>query len=150
MKPADFPLDLVIWDLDGTLVHSLPATFAAFNAALEPRLGRVLSDAEILGYFGPPDQEIIAKLVGPERAEACYAEVLEHMVRNIRAMTVFDGVWDALNAVEALGLRNAIFTGRGRVSTDVILRELGLAQHFEMVVTNDDVQKNKPHPEGIL
>jgi HAD superfamily hydrolase (TIGR01549 family) len=71
-------------------------------------------------------------------------------VRNIRKMTVFDGVWDALEAVEALGLRNAVFTGRGRVSTDVILRELQLGPRFEMVVTNDDVQKHKPHPEGIF
>ena len=150
MKPADFPLDLVIWDLDGTLVHSLPGTFAAFNAALEPRLGRRLSDAEIMGYFGPPDQEIIRKLVGDEHWEACYADVLKHMIENISAMTVFDGVVAALEAVAALGLRNAVFTGRGRVSTELIVRELGLEPHFEMLVTNDDVKKHKPNPEGIF
>ncbi len=150
VKPADFPLDIVIWDLDGTLVHSLPATFAAFNAGLEPLLGRRLSDQEILSHFGPPDQEIIRALVGDERAEACYQDVLSHMVRNIRDMRVFDGVREALDAVETLGLRNAIFTGRGRISTDIIMKELGLAPSFAMLVTNDDVTRHKPHPEGIL
>lgn len=147
---AQIPFDVVIWDFDGTLVNSLPATFAAFNAGLKPFLGRELSPREIMTHFGPPDQLILRKLVGDANADECYRLMLDHMKANISLIQAFEGVVDALADVQALGARNAIFTGRGRVSTDVILKELDFARHFIEVITNDDVERHKPHPEGIL
>jgi phosphoglycolate phosphatase/pyrophosphatase PpaX len=147
---GSFKRKLIIWDFDGTVVHSLPATFRAFNAGLKPFLGREFTDQEILGHFGPPDQEIIAKLVGPTHAQEAYDLVLMHMKANMGEIYVFDELLPVINTLSQRGCRHAIFTGRGRVSTELIMTELDLNQHFEMVVTNDDVQNHKPDPEGIF
>lgn len=143
-------VELIIWDLDGTLVDSLPATFTAFNAGLEPFLGKKLSPAEIMSHFGPPDQEILRKLVGDANADRCYELMLGHMLNNIHDITPFQGVVDAILNLQSPKYKHGIFTGRGKRSTEVILDHLGLKTHFMEIVTNDDVSQHKPHPEGVL
>ena len=50
---------LVIFDLDGTLIDTLPGTFRAVREAVGPALGREPTEDEIRARFGPgfdPDQ----------------------------------------------------------------------------------------------
>jgi pyrophosphatase PpaX len=44
----------------------------------------------------------------------------------------------------------AIFTGKGRPTTSITLEVLGLTGLFDLVVTGNDVEHHKPHPEGIF
>ena len=48
LREPSLNITTVIFDLDGTLVDSLPLTFRAFRQATRPFLGRDLSDEEIL------------------------------------------------------------------------------------------------------
>lgn len=140
---------LVIWDLDGTLVDSLPATFAAFNDGLEPVLGRRLSPREIMAHFGPSELEIANKLVGPVHAERCYRRFLAAMADRIPEVSVYPGISETLRQLGDAGFTLAIFTGRARRGTEIILEHLELGGHFREVVTFDEVERPKPHPDGI-
>lgn len=46
--------------------------------------------------------------------------------------------------------RLAIFTGRPRFDANYVLRRFGVAEAFDHVVTHEDVQRQKPDPEGLI
>ena len=141
---------LVIFDLDGTLLDTLPGTFRAFSEALAPALGRVPGEEEIRARFGASDHRIVREWVGPEHAEAAVARLYAAYEREFRDAAVFPGVSELLDALVAGGVTLALFTGRGRPSTERLLEATGLAARFPLVVTSDDVTDPKPAPEGLL
>lgn len=144
------PFRAAVFDLDGTLIDSLPVTFDAFRDATRPFVGRDLSDAEIYAHFGPADHLIVAELVGPRHAEAAIAELMATYRRRLPEMPLFADVPEVLDALARSGLRLALCTGRGGPSTRLILDALGLTQRFEVVVAGEEVPHPKPAPDGIL
>ena len=141
---------LLIFDLDGTLVDTLEPTFYCFQQAVLPVLGRTPSREEILARFGPADHQIVAEWVGEsyaaaavERLYACYESAFRHA-------GPFPGMIDLVRDARAEGKQTAIFTGRGRASTDAILTGMGLQDLFDAVVCGDEVEHPKPAPDGLL
>jgi HAD superfamily hydrolase (TIGR01509 family) len=58
------------------------------------------------------------------------------------------GVKEALKTLRNFHL--AVVTARERVWTEISLREHGITEYFDIVVTTDDVKKEKPDPASIL
>lgn len=145
---------LIIWDLDGTLIDSLPMTLEAFNDGIELHLGRRLTASEIMAHFGSSEDKVIASIIGAEAgaetAQRCYDRTRQSMIDRLPQMTPFDGVTHALEKVRERGHRLALFTGRGRPGTDAILSHLKWRDLFELVMTTSELKNGKPHPEGIL
>jgi HAD superfamily hydrolase (TIGR01549 family) len=142
------PLRAIVFDLDGTLLDSMPLVLAAIAHALEP--------------FGPrPTTEIFAKLGGPpERFLGTLLDdlnnipaALERMERyhreNAHLIQPYEGVGVMLAELARRGIRVGIWTGRDRANTDWLLREHQLAGFFATVVCGDDLPTHKPDPEGL-
>ncbi|MCP2821256.1 HAD family hydrolase, partial [Salmonella enterica subsp. enterica serovar Typhimurium] len=55
-----------------------------------------------------------------------------------------------LQSFHKAGLKLGIVTGKGRHSADISFDQLQLTTFFPVVITGDDVEQPKPHPEGIL
>ncbi len=144
------PHRLVIFDLDGTVVDTMAATFAAFKEALAPSLGRTPSREEILSRMGPADQDIIAEWVGPAEAGEAVARLYAAYRRLFRGLGPFPGMVELIRDLRGAGRRTALFTGRGRPSTEGILEGMGLAGLFEASVTGEEVPESKPAPDGVL
>ena len=138
----------VVFDLDGTLVDSLPLVLRAFSHALEP--------------FGPrPTMEIFARLGGPP--ERVFFDLLEnagHVPAALERLEAFNrdnehqiqpfaGASRLLGQLQARGTKLAVWTGRDRGTTDVLLRIHGLAGFFDAVVCGDDLPTHKPNPQGL-
>lgn len=58
------------------------------------------------------------------------------------------GVREALEDLKSVRL--AVVTSRSREWTEVSLENCGIAGYFEVVVTTDDVERDKPHPGPVL
>jgi HAD superfamily hydrolase (TIGR01549 family) len=144
------PLTAAVFDLDGTLIDSLPSTFVAIREAVRPWLGRDLSDREIYDLFGPADHEIVAALVPPGDGPDAVRRLMEAYERELTRVRFFEGVTEAVEGLRRRGLRLALCTGRGRRSTEFLLDRLGMSAWFEAVVTGDEVPRPKPAPDGIL
>jgi len=138
----------VVFDFDGTLVNSLPLVLASICHALEP--------------FGPkPATEIFAKLGGPpERflplllndaanVPAALARMDAYHRANNHLVELFVGAAPMLQRLRKFGIQTAIWTGRDRLSTELLLRQLGLAAEFAVAVCGDDLPTHKPNPEGL-
>lgn len=143
--------DTIIFDLDGTLVDTLPLIYRSFNAALYPVLGRELSDSEIRATFGPPDNQIISEFVDEpvERDAAIDRYVSVYRQDHQEYARVFEGIPEFLEDAASLGVRLAVVTGKSRITAVESLEQTGLAHFFGVVIAGDDVEKQKPDPEAI-
>ena len=126
-------LDGILFDVDGTLADSLPVCLVAFREAIRTFTGRALTDAEIVGRFGPTEEGMIQRLV-PERWEPCleaylqaYRRALDEYPGSLPAMA------SALDRLRQRGLRLGVVTGKGYRSAVLTLERLGLAGYFATV-----------------
>jgi phosphoglycolate phosphatase len=146
----------LLFDLDGTLVDSVPDLAAAANRLLG-ELGRApLSESEVAVMVG----DGVAKLV--ERALAARdagAEPLAAAVARFTALYEADaatrtrpypGVLPVLDQLAAAGTALAVCTNKPAQATRAVLEGLGLARYFPVVLGGDSVAALKPDPRLLL
>ncbi|MEO5958884.1 MAG: HAD family hydrolase [Opitutaceae bacterium] len=138
----------VVFDLDGTLIDSLGLVLRAIAHGLEP-FG-AMAPADIFAKLGGPPERFLATLLGDARhVPVARARMEAFHEENWRMIQPFEGVLDFLAGLQAAGLQLAIWTGRDRVSTGVLLSGLKLDGFFATVLCGDDLASHKPDPEGL-
>jgi pyrophosphatase PpaX len=143
--------DTVVFDFDGTLADTLPMIYRAFDEVLLPRIGRTIDPAELRSRFGPPDQTILGHYLEEADRDAAFADYLAIYERDhADHVRVFDRTHDLLDACRAAGMRIGVMTGKSRVTALISFRELQLEGLIDVLVAGDDVERPKPHPEGVL
>ncbi len=151
MRPQPSPAPrAVVFDLDGTLIDSMPLVLRAFAFALAP-FRPELTETEIFALLGGPPLRTFLELIGDE-AEAGEAlrRLEEFGFANSHLVRPFDGMRDMLAVLQAQGVALAVWTGRDRVTTEAILQVHALDVFFDAVVCGDDLSTHKPHPGGLL
>lgn len=138
----------VVFDLDGTLVNSLPLVLQAYAHALAP-FRPELTEAEIYALLGGPPERFFAELLGePAQAAEALARLEKFGLENWQLIEPFAGMAELIEALRercALGL----WTGRDRESTEWLLRDHGLAGKVRTYVCGDDLATHKPDPAGL-
>jgi HAD superfamily hydrolase (TIGR01509 family) len=155
-EPIKFhaPPEAVIFDMDGTLVSSLPAIYHCENEISRKYLKASLTLEEVISKFGPPAHKIITDMTRDlpdalrSQAVSDYYECYRTRVPS-RAL-VFPGIVDLLRKIRSSGRRLALFTGVEKNMMEYTLNPFKLSEFFEVRITADDIQKSKPDPEGIL
>lgn len=145
-------IDAVLFDLDGTLFESQRLYGEAYMRAVLPLLERPLTGDD-LRRIGPRSESAFFSAAVPEalRAQALAAFRKEYRSLHESAFGgVFDGVHELLAGVAALGLKRGVVSGKSRGSWEITAGLVGLSEHFDVVVLDDDVSRPKPDPEGIL
>jgi Predicted phosphatases len=102
----------------------------------------------VIALFGPTEEEIITELFG-ENAEQAIVEYFDYYEKNHGIAALHEGIAPMLDFLISQGARIAAFTGKGRRSAEITLRELGIFDKIELLVSGDDVTKQKPSGEGI-
>jgi HAD superfamily hydrolase (TIGR01509 family) len=143
------PTKAVAFDLDGTLVDSLPLVLRAISHAIEP-FGPARPTMEIFARLGgPPERFMPGLLSDPDDAPKALARMEKYHHENQHFIRPFDGVTVVLEQLRARDIALAVWTGRDRESTDQLLREHRLTDFFEAVVCGDDLPTHKPEPDGL-
>ena len=139
-----------IFDLDGTLTRTNELIYATFNHVARKYLAREFTPVEITGMFGPPEEVAVERLVGQERRDEALRDFYEFYESHHPSMaSAYDGIRECLVFLKERGCILAIFTGKGRRTALTTLREIGLADFFDAVITGSDVGNHKPSAEGI-
>jgi phosphoglycolate phosphatase len=154
MTAAHPRLDLLILDLDGTLVDSEQILVDLVNQTLA-----------LCGY-APADRRVIASAIGlplehvfrsaapqtpePEIAALCarYRERADQP-EFVRQFRLYPGVAPTLDRLREAGARLVVGTSKGRSTTLDILEHCGIASVIDGVVGGDEVRHGKPHPEMV-
>lgn len=150
----------VIFDLDGTLIHSLPDLTDAINTLLAEEGRAPLAEAEVGPMVGDGAGVLVSRafaarggLPGPDVAPYL-ARFLAHYEPNATRRTrPWPGVMDTLDALKARGLALAVCTNKPTAATHAVLKELDLDRFFPIVVGGDDAPALKPdaaHVNAVL
>jgi HAD superfamily hydrolase (TIGR01509 family) len=143
-------LKAVLWDVDGTLVSTKDLYLECYRRALEPYVGKRMTDEEMLALRPHSELHVLRHHSG-DAFEECMASFKTHYAELHPTLFggVYDGVAEVLAELRARGLPNGIVTGKSRSSWEIMLTEIELG-HFDVVIADDDVSHPKPSPEGIL
>jgi len=140
----------VLWDLDDTLLETLPGRMQALAHAYEQCLGcRVDPVALWRSHRGGTLEDLGRRLVGADylRFAAIYRE---HYYRQIRRIKPYAGVEGVLRSCLAAGVPMAVVTSKVSWGATDELGQAGLLQYFAAVVGFDDTELHKPDPEPVF
>ncbi len=143
-------LRAIVWDMDGTLIDSARAVPDAYVAAVS-RLGgrRLTRDEVIAAYHLGPAAVILAHLLGRASTPADVEQYLACLRANAPSARPYPGVAATLQALRPL-VELAVFTGASHASALTLLEPAGLLRYFTRVVGGDEVEHQKPAPDGVL
>ncbi len=139
----------VVFDLDGTLVDSLPLVLRAITHAIEP-FGPTRPTMEIFARLGGPPERFMPGLLDDPRNTPIALQRMEDFHReNHHMIRPFGGATVVLEKLRVRDVQIGIWTGRDRETTDWILKHHGLTRFFDTVVCGDDLPSHKPDPAGL-
>lgn len=161
-SPKESSLPAILFDLDGTLVDSVPDIEAAVNAILaedgRPRLDRdavvsmVGNGARVLmqrvytatgpANGGAPDDATLDRL---------FERFLDHYGRDPSGLTtIFPGVIETLTTLQARGYPMAVVTNKPEKPALDLLDKLDLRRFFPVVVGGGTTPALKPDPQPLV
>jgi HAD superfamily hydrolase (TIGR01549 family) len=141
--------DGFIFDIDGTLTSTNQLIFDSFNFIAKKYLKRTFTDEEIISMFGPPEDDILKRLCG-DNYESARKDYFTYYSKNHWKAELYSGIREILEHLKNNNFPLGIFTGKGRESSVITLKKLGVYHFFDLIVTGDDVLNHKPSAEGIL
>ena len=145
-------LNLIIFDLDGTLIDSRIDITNALNYALEPYGLGPLSVDETVGLVGEGITRLIEKVLGGRDGSlksAVMERFLDHYSRHILDFTtIYPGVRETLEQLNAY--KKAVISNKRESLSRMALDGLGLSGFFDIIVGSDTVPERKPSPLPVL
>lgn len=151
--------ELIVFDLDGTLVDSAPDLAHGIDATLES-LGLPPRGLEqVQRYVGNGVERLVKRsLTGdmwgepePSLFEEAFARFLKFYGDSNGPHTrVYPGVAEALRRLRDAGMALCVLTNKKRCFTGPLLKAKGLDGFFEFWVCGDDLDRQKPDPAPLL
>ena len=153
MVSTHYNFDVIIFDLDGTLVDSRVDLANSVNYT-RTLLGLTPVPNELVyTYVGDGAFLLLQRALGPGFGEAevrqAVESFMEHYKQHLLDHTMlYPGVAEALQQLEHPVL--AVLTNKPVAPSITILKGLGILERFRWVYGGDSFPEKKPHPAGIL
>ena len=130
----------LVFDLDGTLIDSLPGIRASLAEAFST-VGRQMPDNDLRNTIGPPIS-VIARRIAPPLTDEEVSQIERHYRKAYdsvgwRYTVAFDGVIQTLQSLRQCGLRLFIVTNKPRTPTEKIIAYLGWQDFFDGILSRD-------------
>ena len=144
----------VVFDMDGTLVDTEPLYRQAFIAA-GAGLGVHVDDAfhdRLVGLSSRERVPLLLAAFGQDfPAVAFFAAYRAGKTAHLSdEVPLRPGALSLLEALRHQGVPCAVATSATRRTAEAVLGRSGLLPHVQAVVTRDDVERGKPHPQTHL
>ncbi|WP_192034698.1 phosphoglycolate phosphatase [Halomonas sp. YLGW01] len=150
---------LVAFDLDGTLIDSVPDLAVAVDAALEDQGVAPVGEARVRDWVGNGSWRLVERALEAalERPadqgvlEACHARFLAHYHASpVERTRLYPGVREALEGLIAHGLSLVLITNKPQAFIAPILEHFALNDAFALCLGGDSLDEKKPHPAPLL
>jgi len=161
-KQVNAPFDLVMFDLDGTLIETAPEICDAVNDTLKHfGLAQVAQD-QVDRWIGHGTRELLVQALAQvrrltvEEVRRCddlpliAAEFDRHYQRRCGTRShLYPHVREVLESLRAQGIYLAVVTNKEARYTRTVLAAHALEPLFDRVVSGDTLPTKKPDPAGI-
>lgn len=151
--------DMVLIDVDGTLVDSVPDLAWCIDEMMQ-QLGRPAhGEAKVRLWVGNGVERLVRRaLIGQLEGEppdedfekalpiflALYAE------NTSKRSVLYPGVSEGLDYMKSAGYPLGCVTNKAEQFTIPLLKDLGIYENFEIIVCGDTLAEKKPHPLPLL
>ena len=145
------PIRAVLYDFDGTLADSTELIMRCYRHTMTTHLGECPPDEEWLSGFGTPLETQIARFARSDEETAAMLVTYRDYQNVIHdeLLRPFPGAAETVAELERRGVALAIVTSKYRRSTLRGMDLCGITEHFDVIVTPEDVTNPKPHPEPV-
>ncbi|MFI9655360.1 Phosphoglycolate phosphatase [Pseudomonas aeruginosa] len=150
---------LVMFDLDGTLVDSVPDLTAAVDSMLAS-FGRPPAGIEkVRQWIGNGARVLVRRAlagsiehdgIGEEETEAALALFMEAYADSHALTEVYPGVVDTLKWLKRNGVEMALITNKPERFVAPLLDEMKLGRYFRWIIGGDTLPQQKPDPAALL
>ena len=147
-------IQLIIYDLDGTLIDSTEAIVSTFNNVL-CELGEPKQPAEtITEMIGLPLTEMFKRCIPSSKHQLIswawnrYAELYGEVAP--RSTVLLPTVNETLRYFKEVGLKQSIATTKRKDVALILIEKLGIGRFFDLILGITDVAHPKPEPDIIL
>jgi phosphoglycolate phosphatase len=147
-------MNLLIFDLDGTLIDSRLDLAGAVNAARAHMGLAPLTNERVYTYVGNGAPVLIRRALGEGFSDADVERALEFFLEYYRHhdldhTVLYPGVREALDRLRAAGKQMAVLTNKPVRMSRHIIEGLGVKDHFFQVYGGNSFETKKPHPMGV-
>ena len=146
--------EALIFDLDGTLANSMPPHFEAWKKACADH-GIELEKSFFVPYLGTAAWKLSRAIIDHYRPgsdidpESIWKQKTEEFARLQDQVRAIEPVANIVHKYHGK-LPMAVGTGGHKKAVQRTLEVIGMTGYFEIVVTANDVENHKPHPETFL
>jgi len=141
---------VVLFDLDGTVIDSGGIILASMRHATREVLGRDFGDEELMQAVGGPGLEAQMHAFDPDRVDELVTVYRAHNEPLHEQLVCCAGMEGALERLHAEGRRLAVVTAKRRSTVELAFEHVPLGHLFEVVVGGDETERHKPDPEPLL
>lgn len=151
-----FDASLIIFDLDGTLVDSVPDIATGVDRSLADLGYAPAGDSRVREWVGNGSLKLMERALAAAGAEpALLAEAHAHFLRHYaecldERSTLYPGVEEALEHLRQRELTLAVCTNKPARFVRPLLEKLGIAGYFEILLGGDELPAKKPDPLPLL
>lgn len=153
--------ELILFDLDGTLINSSPDLARAVNFMLTGLGRESFTEETVDGWVGNGAQMLVKRALSGTREidetiddelfEKALKSFFDYYAEHLCVSTVaYPNVSATLKAMKDKGYRMAIVTNKPIAFVEPILEGLGLQGLFELVLGGDSLKVKKPDPAPLL
>lgn len=151
---------LIIFDLDGTLIDSLPDLSSAINILLQEKGFQTFEAEEVKNWVGEGMSKLIERALQNAKApqeELTPKKLYENLKRYkeiyhknpVENTYVYPGVIELLEALEKENKKLCIITNKASEFIEPILIKLELKKYFHAYLGGDSLPQKKPNPEPL-
>jgi len=147
-------VDLLIFDLDGTLIDSRLDLAQAVNATRMQMGMPPLDNDLVVSYVGNGAPVLIRRALGEDASAAEIQQALGFFMESYSAHALdhtapYPGVREGLDLLHGAGKRLAVLTNKPTDISRAILEGLGVGERFFRVYGGDTFEFKKPNPIGV-
>src|SRR6266496_960347 len=149
-------IQLVIFDLDGTLIDSRLDLIHSVNAMLRHLVRPELPGEVVASYVGDGAPMLVRRALGDPNNEKLFKDALEYFLayykeHKLDHTKVYAGIPEALECIQANGSRRkmAVLSNKPVNPSRAIVEALGLGEFFVRIYGGNSFTTKKPDPLGV-
>lgn len=142
--------DAVLFDVDGTLLDTIPLIVETYHAIFQQFLGHSGNDEAILASIGLPLDTYLHDVSPKHAAEMKQAYLEYNHTRLETHVAVFRGIPQLLVSLQARGIPLGVVTSKRHDSASRSLMQFELLNYFRTVITKESTIRHKPFADPLL
>ena len=159
LEAINFEPKLVLYDLDGTLLDSLPDLYSASVSMAQSLAIAVPQLAKVEQWVGNGAamlvQRILANQFEPDNQDPRFDHALNLYMDAYQQLAngqsrLYDGVVSTLQELNRRGIKQGVITNKPSQFTQPLLVQFGIDGYFDLVYSGDSFSEKKPHPMPLI